>query len=89
MDDRTSTPLNSFSNIQDLLQFRANRQSEELAYCSVDNKGREGRNKKRREEKKKDLGIQKSVEVEFRPNPVQSDQETIAYDVKATARSLG
>ena len=43
MDERTSTPLNTFSNIQDLLQFRANRQSEELAYCSIDSRGKENK----------------------------------------------
>lgn len=43
MDDRTSTPLNQFSNIEDLLQWRVTRQSEELAYCTVDARGREGK----------------------------------------------
>ena len=43
MDDRTSTPLNSFSNIQDLLQWRASRQGEELAYCTIDSRGKEGK----------------------------------------------
>ncbi|KAL9053625.1 MAG: hypothetical protein Q9162_004653 [Coniocarpon cinnabarinum] len=43
MDDRTSTSLTQFSNIQDLLQWRASRQGEELAYCSVDARGKEGK----------------------------------------------
>ena len=43
MDDRTSTPLNSFSNIVDLLQWRVSRQAEELAYCSIDGRGKEGK----------------------------------------------
>lgn len=43
MDDRTSTALNQFSNIQDLLQWRVSRQGEELAYCTVDGKGKEGK----------------------------------------------
>lgn len=43
MDDRTSTPLNSFSTIVDLLQWRVSRQGEELAYCSIDGRGKEGK----------------------------------------------
>lgn len=43
MDDRTSTPLNEFSTIVDLLQWRINRQAEELAYCTIDGRGREGK----------------------------------------------
>lgn len=43
MDDRTSTPLNQFTNIEDLLQWRVSRQAEELAYCTVDGRGREGK----------------------------------------------
>ncbi|KAK4991613.1 hypothetical protein LTR66_006495 [Elasticomyces elasticus] len=43
IDDRTSTPLNQFSNIHDLLQWRVSRQAEELSYCSVDQRGREGK----------------------------------------------
>lgn len=43
MDDRTSTPLNNFNSIVDLLQWRVSRQSEELAYCSVDGRGKEGK----------------------------------------------
>lgn len=43
MDDRTSTPLNTFSNIQDLLQWRVSRQADELAYCSIDGRVREGK----------------------------------------------
>lgn len=43
IDDRTSTPLNQFSNIHDLLQWRVSRQAEELAYCTIDGRGREGK----------------------------------------------
>lgn len=43
IDDRTSTPLNQFSNIHDLMQWRVSRQSEELAYCTIDGRGREGK----------------------------------------------
>ncbi|WEW54841.1 hypothetical protein PRK78_000267 [Emydomyces testavorans] len=43
MDDRTSTPLNNFSSIVDLLQWRVSRQGEELCYCSIDGRGREGK----------------------------------------------
>ncbi|KAJ4288517.1 hypothetical protein N0V90_011754 [Kalmusia sp. IMI 367209] len=43
IDDRTSTPLNQFSNIHDLMQWRVSRQSEELAYCTIDGRGKEGK----------------------------------------------
>ena len=43
IDDRTSTPLNNFSSIVDLLQWRVARQAEELAYCTIDGRGREGK----------------------------------------------
>jgi hypothetical protein len=43
IDDRTSTPLNNFSSIVDLLQWRVARQSEELSYCSIDARCREGK----------------------------------------------
>lgn len=43
IDDRTSTPLNNFSSIVDLLQWRVARQSEELSYCTIDNRGKEGK----------------------------------------------
>ncbi|EAW07327.1 putative AMP binding domain protein [Aspergillus clavatus NRRL 1] len=43
MDDRTSTPLNNFSTIVELLQWRVSRQAEELAYCSIDSRGKEGK----------------------------------------------
>lgn len=43
IDDRTSTPLNQFSNIHDLMQWRVSRQTEELAYCTVDGRGKEGK----------------------------------------------
>lgn len=43
IDDRTSTPLNNFSSIVDLLQWRVERQSEELSYCTIDTRGKEGK----------------------------------------------
>lgn len=43
MDDRTATALNQFTNIQDLLQWRVKRQQEELAFCSIDGRGKEGK----------------------------------------------
>jgi hypothetical protein len=43
MDDKTSTPLNQFSNIHDLMQWRVARQGEELAYCTIDGRGKEGK----------------------------------------------
>lgn len=43
IDDRTSTPLNQFSNIHDLMQWRVSRQAEETAYCTIDARGREGK----------------------------------------------
>ena len=41
--DRTSTPLNNFSSISDLIQWRVARQPEELAYCTIDSRGKEGK----------------------------------------------
>jgi acyl-CoA synthetase (AMP-forming)/AMP-acid ligase II len=43
IDDRTSTPLNQFSSIIDLLQWRVTRQAEELAYGTIDAKAKEGK----------------------------------------------
>lgn len=43
IDDRTSTPLNNFSCITDLIQWRVARQSDELSYCTIDGRGREGK----------------------------------------------
>ncbi|KAK6077851.1 acyl-CoA ligase [Seiridium cupressi] len=43
IDDRTSTPLNNFSSITDLIQWRVARQPEELAYCTIDGRGKEGK----------------------------------------------
>ncbi|KKA26840.1 hypothetical protein TD95_000772 [Thielaviopsis punctulata] len=43
MDDSTSTPLNNFMSITDLIQWRVARQPEELAFCTIDSKGREGK----------------------------------------------
>ncbi|ERS97270.1 hypothetical protein HMPREF1624_06601 [Sporothrix schenckii ATCC 58251] len=43
MDDKTSTPLNNFNSITDLIQWRVARQAEELAYCTIDGRGKEGK----------------------------------------------
>ncbi|KAK4188658.1 hypothetical protein QBC35DRAFT_495613, partial [Podospora australis] len=43
MDDRTSTPLNNFTSITDLIQWRVARQPEELAICTIDGRGKEGK----------------------------------------------
>ena len=43
IDDRTSTPLNNFSSIVDLFQWRVARQAEEVALCTIDSRGREGK----------------------------------------------
>ncbi|KXJ94815.1 acyl-CoA ligase [Microdochium bolleyi] len=43
IDDRTSTPLNNFSSITDLIQWRVARQPDELAYCTIDGRGKEGK----------------------------------------------
>ncbi|KAI5308069.1 hypothetical protein KEM55_006652, partial [Ascosphaera atra] len=42
-DDRTSTPLNNFPSITDLLQWRVSTQGEELALCYIDGRGKEGK----------------------------------------------
>lgn len=43
MDDRTSTPLSNFTNIVELFQWRVSRQTDGLAYCSIDGRGKEGK----------------------------------------------
>lgn len=43
IDDRTSTPLNNFACITDLIQWRVARQPDDLAYCTIDGRGREGK----------------------------------------------
>jgi acyl-CoA synthetase (AMP-forming)/AMP-acid ligase II len=43
IDDRTSTPLNNFTSIVDLLQWRVARQADELSYCTIDGRGKEGK----------------------------------------------
>ena len=43
IDERTSTPLNNFSSIVDLLQWRVARQAEELSFCTIDGRGKEGK----------------------------------------------
>ncbi|KAG5981930.1 hypothetical protein E4U55_002491 [Claviceps digitariae] len=43
IDDRTSTPLNNFACISDLIQWRVARQPDDLAYCTIDGRGREGK----------------------------------------------
>lgn len=43
IDERTSTSLSNFTNIFDLFQWRVARQADELAYCTIDGRGREGK----------------------------------------------
>lgn len=43
IDERTSTSLSNFSNIFDLMQWRVARQPDELAYCTIDGRGKEGK----------------------------------------------
>ena len=43
IDERTSTALSNFTNIFDLMQWRVARQPDELAYCTVDGRGKEGK----------------------------------------------
>lgn len=43
IDDRTSTALSNFTNIFDLMQWRVARQTDELAYCTIDGRGKEGK----------------------------------------------
>lgn len=43
IDDVTSRALTDFSNIVDLLQLRVARQTEDLALCAIDSRGREGK----------------------------------------------
>ena len=43
IDDRTSTPLNNFTSITDLIQWRVARQPDELSYCTIDGRGKEGK----------------------------------------------
>lgn len=43
MDERTSTALSNFSNIFDLMQWRVKKQPDELAYCTIDGRGKEGK----------------------------------------------
>ncbi|RMD44393.1 hypothetical protein DV735_g620, partial [Chaetothyriales sp. CBS 134920] len=43
IDDRTSTTLTNFTNIFDLMQWRVTRQPDDLAYCTIDGRGKEGK----------------------------------------------
>jgi acyl-CoA synthetase (AMP-forming)/AMP-acid ligase II len=43
IDDRTSTPMHNFKSIVDLVAWRVARQTEELAYLTIDGRGREGK----------------------------------------------
>lgn len=43
LDDRTSTNLLEFSSIVDIFQWRSSRQVDELALCTIDARGREGK----------------------------------------------
>lgn len=43
LDDRTATRLSDFSNIVDIFQWRAGRQTEDLALCTIDSRAKEGK----------------------------------------------
>ncbi|RMZ92038.1 hypothetical protein DV736_g707, partial [Chaetothyriales sp. CBS 134916] len=43
IDERTSTTLTNFTNIFDLMQWRVTRQPDDLAYCTIDGRGKEGK----------------------------------------------
>jgi acyl-CoA synthetase (AMP-forming)/AMP-acid ligase II len=43
LDDRTKTPLTQFHSITELFQWRVVRHGDELAYCTVDARGKEGK----------------------------------------------
>jgi len=43
IDDRTQQPLSNFTSMIDLLQWRVARQPEELAYCTIDSRSKEGK----------------------------------------------
>ena len=43
VDERTSKPITDFKSIVDILQWRAQRQSDDLAYTTIDARGREGK----------------------------------------------
>jgi acyl-CoA synthetase (AMP-forming)/AMP-acid ligase II len=43
IDERTSISLSNFTNIFDLMQWRVTRQADELAYCTIDGRGKEGK----------------------------------------------
>lgn len=43
LDERTSTNLSDFGSIVEILQWRVSRQLDELAICSIDSRGKEGK----------------------------------------------
>ena len=43
IDERTSVVMTDFKSIVDVLQFRAQRQSDDLAYTTIDARGKEGK----------------------------------------------
>lgn len=43
MDERTSTPLNQFPSIVDIFQWRVAKQGDELSFCTIDSRGKEGK----------------------------------------------
>ena len=43
VDEKTSTAITDFKSIVDILQWRAQRLSDDLAYCTIDARGREGK----------------------------------------------
>lgn len=42
-DDRTSTPLSAFGSLVEILQWRVAHQADELAYCTIQASGKEGK----------------------------------------------
>lgn len=89
IDDRTSTPLNQFSNIHDLMQWRVSRQAEELAYCTIDGRGREGKgvNWKKFDTKVAAVGVYLRNKVKIQPGDhvllMYTHSEDFVYAVHA------
>ncbi|SMY28159.1 unnamed protein product [Zymoseptoria tritici ST99CH_1A5] len=94
IDDRTSTPLNQFSNIHDLMQWRVTRQAEELAYCTIDGRGREGKgvNWKKFDQKVAGVAMYLKTKVKVQPGDhlllMYTHSEDFVYAVHA-AMCLG
>lgn len=90
IDDRTSTPLNQFSNIHDLMQWRVTRQAEELSYCTVDGRGREGKGVNWKKFDQKVAGVAMYLKNKVRVQPgdhlllMYTHSEDFVYAVHAT-----